>query len=59
MLLKNVNLRVGSYLTIRCYHCGTISSISSELGTIKLKIDKIPDEYLTDDEDSAIVSLSL
>lgn len=59
MLLKNANLRPGTYFTTACYHCGTITEVTSEPGKISLRIIKIPDEYLTDDEDSSIVSLSL
>lgn len=59
MLLKNAHLRPGTYFTTACYHCGTITTVRAEPGKIELTIDKIPDEYLTDDEDSGIVSLSL
>lgn len=59
MLLKNANLRPGSYFTTRCYHCGTISTITSEAGRIQLRVDKVPDEYLTDEDDNGIVSLRL
>lgn len=59
MMLKNAYLRPGSYFTMRCYHCGVISSIVSENGQVVLKVLKIPEEYSTDDDDSDIVTLRL
>lgn len=59
MILKGAYLRPGSYFTMRCYHCGVISSVRSENGQIQLKVEKIPEEYSTEDDESDIVTLRL
>lgn len=38
MLMKNTYLRPGSFLTIRCFHCGMIIEVVSEQGEIQLSI---------------------
>lgn len=43
MLMKNVYLRPGSFLTIRCFHCGETIDIDSRRGEIMLSIGKVPD----------------
>lgn len=58
MMLKDANLRPGSFFTMRCYHCGTISTVYSDNGQIRLRIDKLPEGF-TDDEDSDMVTIAL
>lgn len=59
LLFKDTYLRPGSFLTTRCYHCGTIITATAEVGKLILRIVKVPDEYLTDEDSSAIIGLSL
>jgi hypothetical protein len=59
MLLKNAYLRPGTYFTTKCYHCGTEVTIQSDNGQIMLRVDKIPEEYLSDDDENDIVTLRL
>lgn len=59
MLMKNVYLRPGSYLTTKCYHCGSMVSVESEQGNIKLKCEPVDKFNLTDEEDDGIINLHL
>lgn len=58
MLFKNAYFRPGSFLTCRCYHCGSMISLKSENNQILLKIEKVQDDFDEDDENQ-VVSLSL
>lgn len=53
-LIKDAYLRIGSYLAVKCYHCGVLVEIRAEASNITLKIMENPN-VLTDDEDSGIV----
>jgi len=58
LLLKDVFLKAGSYLTVKCYHCGASIKIYSEGIKIKLKlldINRISTDSLTDEEDDIII----
>lgn len=55
MLLKNAYLRPGSYFTLNCYYCGVTVGVNAQPGKVELKIIKIPDDYLTDDDESDII----
>lgn len=56
-LFKNAYFRPGTIFTTRCYWCGSIISVKSELTVLELRIDKKTEEF--DEDDSSIVSLSL
>jgi len=58
LLIKNCYLRVGTYLTLKCFHCGNTINVRSEAGRITLSMDKVA-EKLTDEEDSGIMFLKL
>lgn len=57
--MKNVYLRPGSYLTTKCYYCGSTVSVESGPGKIELKYESVDKFNLTDDEDNDIVNLHL
>ncbi len=58
ILMKNVYLRPGSFLTTKCYWCGASVEVISEQNRIILKpiVDK---SDLTDEDDDGIVNLSI
>jgi hypothetical protein len=57
LLLKNAYLRTGTFLTMRCFSCGTTIMINSLQGKIELTVDKLgiidksPDNTGFDDDD--------
>lgn len=55
--MKNVYLRIGSYLTTKCYYCGEdVEILSDATGIIIKKRNKSVD--LTNDEDDAMIFMS-
>lgn len=54
MLLKNVYLRIGSYLTLKCFYCGEDVHILSDATGIIIKKLSNPDKLTNDDEDGTI-----
>lgn len=54
MLLKNVYLRIGSFLTMRCFNCGEPVEISSESTRIIVKMLSKPVELTDEDDDDTI-----
>ncbi len=61
-LSKNTYLRPGSFLTIKCFHCGMSVSLSSEPRQIKitqLSPPPVDNQNLTDDDEDDMVVLSL
>lgn len=60
-LAKNTYLRPGSFLTIKCFHCGMSLAIESEPRNIKIKqlSPPIVENSLTDDEEDDILIVSL
>lgn len=58
-LLKKATLRPGSEFSVRCYSCGTDINVRSDQGRIELRIVRVPDGYLTDDEENDIVMMRL
>jgi len=65
MLFKNTYLRVGSYITTKCFHCGEVIEVRAELGNIRLSRPnaKLSTENnansLTDDEDNDTMFLEI
>ena len=65
MLMKNTYLRIGSYLTVKCFHCGVMVSINAEQGNIELRLQKTSEDIsvdkssLTDDDDDDTIFLSV
>lgn len=64
MLLKNAHLRQGSYMTIKCFHCGYIISLNALAGQIEMRIDKKNGDMsgekkdLTEDDEDDMIFLS-
>ena len=54
MLAKNVTLRPGDGLQMRCFNCGLLVDIRAEVGKITVKLLK-ERESLTDDEEDGII----
>lgn len=54
MLLKNAYLRIGSYLTIRCYHCGALVILRAEEAKITLRLVEDPRKQPEDEDDPII-----
>lgn len=66
MLMKNTYLRPGSFLTVRCFHCGVIVDVHADQGTIKMKIGgeiqqnkPVEKSSLTDEDDEDMIFLSV
>ncbi len=64
MLFKNAYLRPGSFLSTKCFYCGSSLTLDSQPGKINIKIvgkvvDNSLDDDLADDEEDGIVVLSL
>lgn len=57
MLMKNTYLRIGSYMTIRCFNCGELVDILSEPNKITLKL-QANDRSLTDEDEDDIIFMS-
>lgn len=60
-LLKNAYLRPGSFLTLKCYHCGSAAELFANGPQLVIKVlapivDKQP---LTDSDDDDIVMLKI
>lgn len=54
LMAKNVYLRIGSFLTLKCFYCGEAVEISSESTGIIIKMLSKPDNLTEDDEDGTI-----
>lgn len=60
MLFKNAYLRVGSFLSTKCFHCGNVITAVSELGKISLSYPQvIHNEDLTDDDENDIMIVGI
>lgn len=64
LLARNVFLRIGSYFSMKCFHCGKFVDISAGLDNIEVKSSKdtstksMDETNLTDREDDGIVFLN-
>lgn len=60
LMIKNAYLRPGSFLTLKCFHCGQTVVVNSESGRILLskQIDR-SQETLQNDEIDDIVFMSV
>ena len=60
-LFKNAYLRPGSFLTIKCFHCGISIEASAESGRLVLKLigNAVEKPNLTTGEDDDIVLLNI
>lgn len=60
-LFKNAYLRPGSFLTVKCFHCGKGVEAAADPGRLVLKVIPNPAENvdLTTSEDDDIVLLNI
>lgn len=63
-LFKNTYMRIGSYLTCKCFYCGIQLNVTAEPNTIRIKIigeavDKLEKHDLLDDEEDDIMMIHL
>lgn len=54
MLGKNAYLRPGSFLSIKCFHCGASIDIISEVGRLTIKVPRTKPEFTEEDDDGMI-----
>lgn len=57
MMMKNTYLRPGSYLTNKCFNCGSMIEVRALPDKVTLKSLSTPIRGLTEDEDDDIIFL--